>query len=63
MERQLKHHEGIVMNKEDEQHFIKVWACMSEEKDGNINTKTIEDIEVDVLDSEVDLNVRFLGEI
>ena len=63
MERQLKQQEGIVMKKENEQHFIKVWACMSEEKDGNINTKTIEDIEVDILETELDLNVKFLGEI
>ena len=36
---------------------------MSEETDGNINTKTIEDIEVEVLETELDLNVKFLGEI
>ena len=51
------------MKKENEQHFIKVWVCMSEETDGNINTKTIEDIEVEMLETELDLSVKFLGEL
>ena len=36
---------------------------MSEESDGTINTKTIEDIEVEVLETELNLNVTFLGQL
>ena len=36
---------------------------MSEESDGAINTKTIEDIEVEMLDTELNLHVTFLGQI
>ena len=36
---------------------------MSEETDGSINTKTIEAVEVEILDTELNLNVTFLGQI
>ena len=38
-----------------DQKFIKAWVCMSEESDGAINTKTIEDIRVEMTETELNL--------
>lgn len=35
--------------------FVKAWVCMSEESDGAINTKTIEDIRVEMTETELNL--------
>jgi len=35
--------------------------CTSEESDGTINTKTIEDINVEIVESELNLQAKFLG--
>ena len=36
---------------------------MSEESDGTISTKSIEDVHVEVLETELNLNVTFLGQL
>ena len=36
---------------------------MSEEKDGLINTKTIEDIQIELVETELNLQIPFLGKI
>lgn len=40
-----------------------MWVCMNEESDGTINTKSIEDIHVEILETELNLNVTFLVEL
>lgn len=42
---------------------MKVWLCKSEESDGTITTKTIEDIMVEMLETELNLNISFLGQL
>ena len=63
IERQFRQSHGEDKMIAEEQFFLKVWACMSEETDGSINTKTIEAVEVEILDTELNLNVTFLGQI
>ena len=45
--------------------FLRAWVCTSEESDGtnNATTKTIEDIEVEMVESELNLHVPFLGQV
>jgi len=38
-----------------EKHFVRAWVCMSVETDGAINTKTIEDVQVELVDTEINL--------
>lgn len=44
-------------------HFLRAWICFSEETDGTINTKTIEDIEVEMIETDLNLQVKFLTKI
>ena len=62
IERQFKHSIGEPKS-ETSQHFLKIWGCMSDESDGTISTKSIEDVHVEVLETELNLNVTFLGQL
>lgn len=46
-----------------EQHYLRAWLCTSEESDGTINTKTIEDIQVEMIETELNIQVKFLGQV
>ena len=48
---------------EVKEQFLKVWICMSEDNDGAIVTRKIEDIQIDVKDMEIAFNIHFVSDI
>ena len=63
IERRFKAERGIKNDGQNVQNFVNIWVSMSEQSDGNIHTKSIEDIQIELAESELNIHLTFVAQI